>query len=436
MPIPHRPLFWLCSAWFVFGLAVVFMPALFPWWQGMGIAMALVAIADLLAGRRRLGQVEVEREISRTLPVGTWQLVKLRLTTRGGNVSGWLYDQHPRIFQGEDQPLAFQLAPGRWIKLGYRILITERGMHVFEAVRLRLASPLGLWLISEVLPVRSEVQVFPNFSRIVRYTLLATDHRLSQMGILRRRRRGEGMEFHQLRDYCQDDSPRQVDWKASARMGKLISREYEDERDQQVVFLLDCGCRMRTRDGELSHFDHTLNALLLLAYAVLRQGDAVGMATFAHGAPRYLPPKKSISTVQQLLKTSYDLQPGLDAPDYLEAVSFLLRRLSKRALVILVTNMRDEDDATIGAAMSELSKRHAVSLVSLREPVLEQLVQGPVSDFEGALTRAAALEYIQARRRQVAVLRHKGVQVVESSPRELPEALVNHYWARKRAGNL
>lgn len=402
----------------------------------MGIVVAMVAVADFLAGRRRLGQVEVSRDISRTLPVGTWQAVKLRLATKAANVSGWLYDQHPRVFHGEDQPLAFQLLPGRWVELGYRILITERGVHVFEAVRLRLASPLGLWLIPETLPVRSEVQVFPNFSRIARYTLLATDHRLSQMGILRRRRRGEGLEFHQLRDYCQDDSPRQVDWKASARMGKLISREYEDERDQQVVFLLDCGCRMRTRDGDLSHFDHTLNALLLLAYAVLRQGDAVGMATFAHGAPRYLPPKKSISTIQQLLKTSYDLQPGLDAPDYLEAASFLLRRLSKRSLVILVTNMRDEDDATIGAAMTELSKRHAVSLVSLREPVLEELVQGPVSDFEGAMTRAAALEYLQARRRQVAVLRHKGIQIVESSPKELPEVLVNHYWARKRAGNL
>ena len=80
----------------------------------------------------------------------------------------------------------------------------------------------------------------------------------------------EGMEFHQLRDYRQDDAPKQIDWKASARVGRLISRDYQDERDQQIVFLLDCSARMRARDGDLSHFDHTLNALLLLAYVALR----------------------------------------------------------------------------------------------------------------------------------------------------------------------
>ena len=219
-------------------------------------------------------------------------------------------------------------------------------------------------------------------------------------------------------------------------MGRLISREYQDERDQQIVFLLDCGNRMRTKDGDLSHFDHTLNALLLLAYVALGQGDAVGMSTFGHAQPRFLPPKKSVMTVNRLLNAVYDLESSLHMPDYLVAAENLLKRLSKRSLIILVTNVRDEDDDTLGPAMALLRRRHAVTLVSLKEAVLDEMIEAPINDFEAALTRAASLEYLHSRRRQAAILRHGGVRMVDASPHQLPVALINHYWALKRAGTI
>jgi uncharacterized protein (DUF58 family) len=435
MPIPNRPLLWLAAAWLALGIAVIFEPALSVAWMIAGGLAAAVAIADAMAGRSRRGRVTAVRELPHALPVGTWQVVPLRLTVSGA-VAGWLRDRHPAAFPSEGLPIFFKLDGGRWLKMAYRLSVTERGLHVFDAVDLRLLSPLHLWLIPETLAVKDEVRVFPNFARITQYTLLATDNRLSQIGILRRRRRGEGMEFHQLRDYRQEDSPRQIDWKASSRMGRLISREYQDERDQQIVFLLDCGGRMRARDGDLSHFDHTLNALLLLAYVALRQGDAVGMATFAHGEPRYLPPRKSMATVNRLLNAVYDLQPSLQTSDYLTAGENLLKRLTKRSLIVLVTNLRDEDDDTLGPAMAQIGRRHTVTLASLREPLLDELSAAPIDDFDAALTRAAALEYVHARRRQAAMLRHGGVHIVDASPRELPVALINHYWQRKRAGSL
>ncbi|MGQ0658030.1 MAG: DUF58 domain-containing protein [Chromatiales bacterium] len=121
-----------------------------------------------------------------------------------------------------------------------------------------------------------------------------------------KRRRGEGLEFHQLREYRGGDSLRQIDWKATSRQRKLVSREYQDERDQHVFFLVDCGRRMATKDGELSHFDMSLNAVLLLAYVALRQGDAVGVMTFS-GKPRYLPAQKGMPTLTRLLEFLFDL---------------------------------------------------------------------------------------------------------------------------------
>ena len=436
MLLPARRLLTAAGLWLLMALAVAVVPSLQGIWQAAGATLLGLAVADAIAGRRRCGRVAVRREIPHTMPVGTWQTVGLHLSSATGGAIGCLQDGHPAAFVSQGLPLDFSLQPGGWWRSSYRLLVSERGRQVFGDLTLRCSSPLHLWLVQETVAARAEVRVFPNFARIAHYTLLATDHRLSQIGILQRRRRGAGMEFQQLRDYRQDDSPRQIDWKASARVGRLIAREYQDERDQQIVFLLDCSVRMRARDGDLSHFDHTLNALLLLAWVALRQGDAVGLATFGHPRPRVLPPAKSVARVNALMNAVYDLQPSLQVPDYLAAGEMLSHHLRKRALVILVTNLRDEDDDTLLPAAAQLRRRHALTVASLREPVLDELLAAPVSDFDAALTRAAGLEYLQARRRQITRLGHGGAQILDVSPRQLPVALINHYWARKRAGAL
>lgn len=438
MIIPNRNLLLLAALWLALGVAVLLAgEALLPWWQGCGVLAVAVAAADAMAGRGLRGMLVVDRELPHALAVGAKHTVDLRVSCAEDcdrPIAGWLHDLHPAAFRSEGLPLAFEATPGRWMRTSYQLLIRERGWYLFERMELRLRSPFGLWLVCETLAVRNEVRVYPDFTSIAHYTLLATDNRLSQIGLLRRQRRGQGLEFHQLRDYRQDDLLRQIDWKASARAHRLISREYQDERDQQVVFLMDCGQRMRARDDELSHFDHTLNALLLLGYVALRQGDAVGMCTFGHERPRYVAPRKSVAAVNTLLNMVYDLQPSLQTPDYLVASQYLSQRLTKRALVVLVTNIRDEDDDTLGPAMRHLRKNHAVTIASLREPVLEKLETNPLSGFDEALTHAAALDYLSARRRHVAELRHNGIQILDVNLKDLPTALINHYWERKRAG--
>jgi uncharacterized protein (DUF58 family) len=318
--LPHRPLLLLAGAWLLLGLACTVVPDLAVAWQIVGGLALGVALLDAGLARSRRGRVRVERLLPHTLAVGKDLHVQLRFhpaVDARSIVSGWAADRHPAEFHALGLPLAFRVEPGRWMQTEYTLAVTERGQFGFSGVDLRLVSPLGLWLVQEHLPLADSVRVYPDFAKVVQYTLLATDNRLSQMGILRRRRRGEGLEFHQLRDYRKEDPLRNIDWKASARARHLIAREYQDERDQQIVFLLDCSQRMAARDGDLSHFDHSLNALLLLAWVALRQGDAVGLCSFAHDSPRFLPPKKSVSVVTGLLNGVYDLQPSNRSPDYL-----------------------------------------------------------------------------------------------------------------------
>ncbi len=329
------------------------------------------------------------------------------------------------------------LAPGEWGELRYQARPLARGEVAFGDTALRLDSPLGLWQVARRAGERLGARVFPNFRALARYTLLATDHRLSQIGVLQVRRRGEGMEFHQLREYRQGDSPRAIDWKASARSARLIAREYEDERDQRVLLAIDCGRRMGAKDDALSHFDHALNAALLLAHVALRQGDAVGVLAFGTpGAPRYVAPRKSVAAVSTLLERVYDLEPGLAMPDYLETAREIMARMRRRALVVLLTNLRDEDDETLLPALALLRKRHLVVLASLREAILARALTARVDSFDRAVTHAAAAEYLAQRERAFGRIGAAGAQCLDVEPQHLAMTLVNRYLELKRRGQL
>ena len=308
-----------------------------------------------------------------------------------------LHDHHPASFEAEGLPRAACARARAWTEIAYQVRPVARGEAHFGAAELRLFSPLGLWQVNAAPATQPQVRVYPNFRALAKYTLLATDNRLSQIGVLQVRRRGEGMEFHQLREYRQGDAQRAIDWKATSRTARLIAREYEDEKDQRVLLVIDCGRRMASKDDELSHFDHALNAALLLAHVALRQGDAVGMLTMG-GVERYVEPRKSVGAVHAILNQVYDIEPTLAVPDYHLAARDVMRRLRRRSLVIVLTNLRDEDDETLLPALKLLRTRHLVVLASLREAILSRALSARVDSFDRAVTHAAAADYLAAPR--------------------------------------
>jgi uncharacterized protein (DUF58 family) len=243
------------------------------------------------------------------------------------------------------------------------------------------------------------------------------------------------MEFHQLREYRQGDSQRAIDWKATSRTARLISREYEEEKDQRVLLVVDCGRRMASKDGELSHFDHTLNAALLLAHVALRQGDAVGMLTMG-GVHRYCEPRKSIAAVHAIMNRMFDVEPTLAVPDYHRAATDVMRQVRRRALVILLTNLRDEDDAGLLPALALLRSRHLVVLASLREAILSRALTARVDSFDRAVTHAAAADYLALRERTFRRIGASGVVTLDVEPEKLPITLVNRYLQLKKTGQL
>jgi uncharacterized protein (DUF58 family) len=433
--VPTPRLIALAVGWLLFAIAASFEQALGGMWLMSGGLISLAMLIDALQ-LWRSAIPSVQRKISHALAVGVDTEVTLLIENRdAGPLQLQVIDHYPAHCEVQNLPQRLRIARGASARIAYRLRPIERGEMRFASAELWMSTGLGLFARRCRAGDEQHVRVYPNFAALVGYTLLAADNRLSQAGVLQRRRRGEGLDFHQLREYREGDAIRQIDWKATSRMRKLVSREYRDERDQQILLMLDCGRRMHARDGALSHLDHALNAALMLAYVALRQGDAVGLLAFG-GVDRYLPPRKSQSTVNALLAGTFDLQASLSVPDYYTAAVRLMGLNRKRSLVVILSNLRDEDDDTLKPAVSLLRQRHLVVLASLRENILDAALRAPVDDLDGALIHAATAQYLIERQRAFARLEAARIPCIDVEPQALPLALVNRYTELKRRGAI
>nr|WP_218888032.1 DUF58 domain-containing protein [Pseudomonas moraviensis] len=401
-----------------------------------GLLLALFALSLLDALRlKRLPSPRAQRQMPGSLALGRWSEIRLEVEHDFHQpLTIQLFDHVPDGLSHENLPLSTELQPGQRSLIGYRLRPLKRGHFTFEICELNLPSPFGLWSGKRLLNITDHTRVYPDFARLYGGQLLAVDNWLSQLGVRQRQRRGQGMEFHQLREFREGDSLRQIDWKATARHRTPIAREYEDERDQQIIFMLDCGRQMRSQDGELSHFDHALNACLLLSYVALRQGDAVGFSTFASDQPRFIAPVKGAGQLKVLLNGVYDLDSTRRSADYPAAVNQLLARQKRRALVVLITNVRDEDNEELLSAVRRLNQQHRIIVASLRERTLEDVRHAQVQTIEHALEYCATVDYLNNRTELHEQLSAHGVQVLNVEPGELGAKMVTSYLSWKRAG--
>ncbi|MDH5786373.1 MAG: DUF58 domain-containing protein [Chromatiales bacterium] len=411
----------------------------FPWLNELRLpaaALLFLALAFDFLHAWSTPAPQVERSVRSSIPVGVWSKVGLTIHNRSGrSLQLLVHDHHPGDYEVEGIPVTHTIPAERRLEMGYEIRPPGRGKALFPCTDLLVRSPLGLWQRKYRINNPGSSRVLPNFRAISHYALLALDNRLSQIGIKRQQRRGEGNDFYQLREYRAGDSLRQIDWKATSRYRKLIAKEYQDERDQQILFMLDCGRRMRHAEEGGSHMDQALNAMLLLAYVAANQGDAVGFLTFG-GASRWQPPRKGGNVIQHLLGETYDIEATTDAADYLEAARQLMPLQRRRSLIVLITNTRDEDSDDLGAAIRLLRQRHLVVVADLREEIIDLAQQQEVTDFPSALRFHGVHDYLQSRERSHEQLRHLGALTLDLLARQLPIALVNEYQMIKASGRL
>ena len=286
------------------------------------MCLGLAASTDLVA-LWLTGRVDVERRLPGRFALGVTDEIELELHNRTRrDLRVRAHDGVPDDAEVWDMPWRGRVAAAGYVQVAYPVKMMSRGQSIFGCIHLLIASPMGLWWQGRKASEEETVRVYPNYEPLVRFTLLSMENSVNQMGIVHKNRIGVSREFHQLREYHEGDVLSQIDWKASSKHRELISREFQEQRDQSIILAVDCSRRMRTLDGEISQFDHCLNAMLLLAFIGLRQGDKVGVMGFG-GAPRWFPPTKGAHSMTALLNHLYDYQPSDYPSDFTEAAEQL-----------------------------------------------------------------------------------------------------------------
>jgi uncharacterized protein (DUF58 family) len=409
------------------------------------LALLAAADADYVLSRRRwrASNVRYTRQLPAAFAIGVERPVRA-LLEHDSNYD-WkfaLYDHVDPSVVATGLPQSLLLPRKKRLETSYSVTPTRRGEISFAPAELRVRSQAGLCDLRVRLGTGETRRVYPDFAEIARYAWLAGDRRLQEIGIKTYVQRGEGTDFKQLSEYRYGDSVRHIDWKATLRHDKPIVREFQDERDQRVMLLVDCGRRMRADDRRgavgTAHFDQVLNAVMLLSYVALAQGDAVGALTFGTppGEEKLFEPRKGAHTLNALMGELYGVQPTPSHSDYVAAAQDLLRRQGKRALVIVITNFRDEDGSELGLALKLLRQRHLVLLASVRERIVGELISQPLSSGSAALDVASAHLYEQSRRDAFRRLSARDALMVDAEPERLGIELVNRYHAVKRAGMI
>ncbi|MFV1968038.1 MAG: DUF58 domain-containing protein [Pirellulaceae bacterium] len=337
-------------------------------------------------------------------------------------------DDIPQEFAVQPREFVVRLAGQSRSTMQYTFTSARRGAFAVNKVHLRVRSRLGLWCRYLQRPAVSDIHVYPDMKQLSEYAVLARSNRLSLMGVRRTRRIGQDNEFERLRDYTLDDNYKHIDWRSTARRRKLTVRDFQTNQSQRIIFLIDCGRMMTNQAAGLSLLDHSLNAMLMLSFVALRQGDSVGLVCFSDQIHSYIPPRGGMAQMNHLLHSAFDRFPQLVESRYDDAFVYLDTHCKKRSLVILITNLIDEINAhQIHQHLSVLVGRHLPLGVLLRDHRLFDTADTPYQTRSQLFRAAAAAEILTWRHQVLTDLQHRGVLALDVFPEEMTAPLVNRY---------
>ncbi|HTY26839.1 MAG TPA: DUF58 domain-containing protein [Mycobacterium sp.] len=422
--------------------------ALSPWpataFGALLLALALLVLLDIgLAGSPRL--LRLERTGDTSARLGQPVDAVLRVHNEGSRrFRGVLRDAWPPSAHADPRTHDVAVRPGKTATVTTRLTPRRRGDQCSEVVTVRSIGPLGLAGRQRSHPVAGQVRILPPF--LSRKHLPSRLARLREIdGLLPVLIRGHGTEFDSLREYVVGDDVRSIDWRATARRADVVVRTWRPERDRRVVIVLDTG---RTSAGRVGvdptaldpggwpRLDWSMDAALLLAALASRAGDHVDFLAHDRLIRAAVFGASRTELLAQLVDAMAPLEPALIESDATAMVAAVQRRVRRRALVVLLTDLNASAlEEGLLPVLSQLSGKHQVIVAAVADPRVDQLAAGRADAAQ--VYDAAAAERARNERRSIASrLRHKGVEVVDAPPEDLAPALADRYLAMKATGRL
>lgn len=401
------------------------------------VVVVLLAAADrvLCAGP---GELEVEREAPETFAVGRPTECGYRWRNASGHSARLtVREVRPAILGGPMPSRGLAVPAHGTARERLPVAAVHRGREREGWLAVRSLGPLGLVYRQGRIPLPWAVTVYPAMPASRLKASLAEAVRRKESGRRAHRRLGEGRQFESLREWVPGDDTRHIDWKASARRRKVITRQFEEERRQQVMLVIDAGRLLTAEIGGEARIEYVVRAALWLALAANYHDDDVGVMVFSDTVRHYVPPQRGRRGLRQVLDALAATEASLVEPDYPAAFRYLAVRNRKRALTVFFTDVIDElASEALVANVASLRPRHLPLVVTLRNPDLDRVATARPGSVRDAYRKAAAEELLRARNDALAVMRARGALVLDVSPDRASWSVVDRYLELKRRGTL
>lgn len=397
-----------------------------------GIVLGL-AIADGLLLRRN--RVQVTRQLPDRLSIGRDNSVTLSVTSGKKPAKVQISDYYPTQFSVSTPTLSISLPANSNEDFTYTVHPNQRGEFAWGDIQIRQLGTWGLAWKDWKIPLNQKVKVYPDLVGLRSLSIRLT---LQSAGSIRKsRQRGIGTEFAELREYSSGDDLRLIDWKATARRNRPLVRVLEPEHEQTLIILLDRGRLMTAQVSGLKRFDWGLNATLALALAGINRGDRVGVGVFDRQMHTWIRPERSQNQLNHLIDRLTPIQPVLLESDYLGAVTNVVQQQTRRALVVLITDIIDNTaSAELLAALGRLTPKYLPFCVTLRDRQVDNLAHTFTTEVKATYTRAVALDLLSQRQVAFAQLKQKGVLVLDAPSDRITDQLVDRYLQLKARNQL
>ncbi|MBV1917408.1 MAG: DUF58 domain-containing protein [Sphingomonadaceae bacterium] len=400
----------------------------------LGAMLLLLVLGDALAAGS-LNHVEL------IVPGDAEVGAEVQLEVEAGFIGGKrahvevAFDCDPRLLPGGRGHFKLTGKGSDWRgKLAFAPL--RRGTGTFDRIWLRWNGPLGLGARQSMREASQELRVWPNIS-IVRSPALQTFLHNTQAGLIARRFRGEGSQFESLTEYQSGMDRRRIDWKASARHAHLYAKEYETERNNQIVFAFDCGQSMCEPIDGLPRIDRAVSAALATAYVALKTGDKAALFGFAARPEVMTPFVSSSQNFHRLQRAAAGIDYHAQEPNFTLAMATLTARLQRRSMIVIFSDFTDPTSAELMIeSISHLLSHHFVLFVTLADAELENLSEAEPADMQNLAMAVTADSLLRQRALVKLRLRQMGADVIEAPHHLIGTRLIDAYLAIKRAGAI
>jgi uncharacterized protein (DUF58 family) len=409
-------------------------------WIALAYDVALIVLGIIDARRSQLPKdVRITREFNGRFAVGAETEVHLKVqNAQPYAISLVIKDEYPPQMKLSGLREAHMRVEGQAsAALVYGLTPPKRGRFEFGQIAVRFLSRLNLVWCETRVGDATAVKVYPNMRRAREAELKALGARSLVSSHRRTSWRGEGREFESLRDYVRGDELRHISWSATARRGKLTTRQYQIERDQTILIAIDGGRLMTARIDQETKLDSAVHAALALMSAAARAGDNAGLLVFGRKIKSFLPPGRGHDHMDAALEALYSVEPEMIEPSYSRAFEYIAAHSKRRSLVILLTDLVDEEGSKeLLTSLRLLRPRHLPLVVTIADRDLKAVVSSPPENVRDLFTQSVAEEIMYLRESALRLVESQGGLALDVTAAALAPALLEKYLQVKERGLL